>query len=165
MQGYEGPGLRSRWAPLLCAASSSAPCGRRLRACGGHLCAPPFCPPHPLSGGPPSSQALPPGTLAYDGTPHRVLEASVPTEPPPTWARRSSWSVFTPKRGMLVFRLLLCISFFTPVICDMGWNCGPRGRGCWEGLCRGASWGSLSFIVGDGISTSFCLSADDGGQA
>lgn len=89
-----------------------------------------------------------------------------PLSPQPTWARSSSWFVFTPKRGMLEsVRLLLCISFFTPVICDMGWNCGPGGSGCWEGLCRGACCSSPSFIVGDGISTSFCLSVDDEGAA
>ena len=46
----------------------------------------------------------------------------------------------------------------------MGWNCGPGGGGCWEGLWRGAGSFSRSFIVGDGISTSFCLSGADGGE-
>lgn len=53
-------------------------------------------------------------------------------------ASSSSWSVLTPKRGMEVLeRLELWDSFLTPLMWLMG----------------------LSFRVGDGISTSFCLSA------
>lgn len=66
-----------------------------------------------------------------------------------TLARWSSFSVLTPKREMLVlFRLELCISFFTPLI--------------WVMSCCFFFF-SLSFWVGDGISTSFCLSVTDRG--
>lgn len=56
-----------------------------------------------------------------------------------TLASSSSWSVLTPKRGIEVLeRLELWDSFRTPLM----WLIG------------------LSFRVGDGISTSFCLSTD-----
>lgn len=63
-----------------------------------------------------------------------------------TLARSPSWSVFTPKRGMAVkVKLELCISFFTPLICDIG-----------------RFFFSLSFSleIGEGISTSCCLSRE-----
>ena len=67
-----------------------------------------------------------------------------------TLARWSSFSVFTPNREMLVlFKLELCINFFTPLICVM--SC------CFFFF-------SLSFWVGEGISTSFCLSVTNKGE-
>lgn len=64
-----------------------------------------------------------------------------------TLANGPSWSVFTPKRGMAAqLKLELCISFFTPLICDIG-----------------RFFFSLSFSLGTevGISTSCCLSGGD----
>lgn len=63
-----------------------------------------------------------------------------------TLAKESSVSVLTPKRGMLeLVRLVLCISFFTPLICDMGFF-----------------FFSFSFwVCGEGISTSCCLSVSE----
>lgn len=59
----------------------------------------------------------------------------------------SSWSVLTPNWGILeLVRLELCMSFLTPLIWHMG-------------CCR--FFFSRSFCVGDGISTSFCLSEDE----
>lgn len=67
-----------------------------------------------------------------------------------TLARWSSFSVFTPNREILVlFKLELCINFFTPLICVM--SC------CFFFF-------SLSFWVGEGISTSFCLSGTKKGE-
>lgn len=58
-----------------------------------------------------------------------------------TLASASSCSVLIPNRGRaLVVRLELCVSFFTPLIWHMGF--------------------SRSRSVGDGISTSFCLSEE-----
>lgn len=61
-----------------------------------------------------------------------------------TLASTSSCSVFTPNLGMLeLVRLELCINFFTPLIWDIG-----------------LFFFSFSFWVGEGISTSCCLSED-----
>lgn len=63
-----------------------------------------------------------------------------------TLAKDSSVSVLTPKRGMLeLVRLVLCMSFFTPLIWHMVFL-----------------FNSFSFcICGDGISTSCCLSGGE----
>lgn len=63
-----------------------------------------------------------------------------------TLAKESSVSVLTPKRGMLeLVRLVLCMSFFTPLIWHMGFF-----------------FFSFSFCVcGEGISTSCCLSGGE----
>lgn len=65
---------------------------------------------------------------------------------PLTLARGPSWSVLTPKRGMLaLLRLELCMSFFTPLICDMG-RC---------------AFSLSSLGGGEGISTSCWLSGGE----
>lgn len=67
----------------------------------------------PKAGTPKTSSQADPTPSAFWGP----WRAQPPAQPPPTWARSSSWSVFTPKRGTLEsFRLLLCASLFTPVI-------------------------------------------------
>lgn len=61
----------------------------------------------------------------------------------PTLASRLSCGALTPKRGMQAgAKLGLCVTFFTPLICDMG-----------------LFFFSLSFGGGDRISTSCCFSA------
>lgn len=69
-----------------------------------------------------------------------------PTQRSLTLAKDSSVSVLTPKRGMLeLVRLVLCMSFFTPLIWHMVFL-----------------FNSFSFcICGEGISTSCCLSGGE----
>lgn len=77
------------------------------------------------------------GHLPYLAYRHfRVLRKTIGT-----LASESSCSVLIPNRGRaLLVRLELCVSFFTPLIWHMGFS---RSRN-----------------VGDGISTSFCLSEE-----